>query len=302
MIIRLTYDISQSRKEKEEFIVEAFLDYMDKHETLKNMGLIAIKIIVLFIVIRIGISLFTRMTYRILRMHDKMEERRKKTLEILFANLIKYVMYFVFLLTVLPIFGIHIGALLAGAGVAGIAVAFAAQSLLKDFFNGFFFIIEDQFGVGDYVVINGVWGSVKSVGLRTTRIQVWTGQVEIIPNGEIKQVTNYSKENSLAVLDIKVGYNTEMAIASSIIEKVMNDLKDSQENIVGNVSVLGVQELNDSTYTIRAIAECKPYTHWGIQRLAKQHIHTAFTQNHIDLPLSKVVFLSEPHHELLYRG
>ncbi|RKD23007.1 hypothetical protein BEP19_12310 [Ammoniphilus oxalaticus] len=270
------------------------LDFIDRHELLlSKIGGGAAKIILLFIIIKIGTGLSIKMTHRVLRMQTKLDERRRDTLEMILSNLIRYTFYFIFLLTVLPVFGIHVGALLAGAGVVGLAIAFAAQSLLKDFLNGLFILVEDQFGVGDHVVINGVWGSVKSVGLRITSIQVWTGQVEYIPNGEITQVTNYSKENSIAVVDVNVGYQTDVEQALQITERVMLELKESEENIVGDVSVLGVQELNDSTYTIRAIAECNPYTHWGVQRNAKQRLRSIFAEQNIDLPMSKVVYMNQ---------
>lgn len=268
------------------------LDYLQNHDTFaKEIGWDIVKIIILFILIRIGIGVLNRVIERTLKMRTRMDERRKETLQSLFSNIIRYAFYFIFVLTILPIFNIHIAALLAGAGVAGIAIAFAAQSLLKDFFNGFFILFEDQYGVGDYIVINGVWGSVKSVGLRITSLQVWTGEVVMIPNGEIKQVTNYSKENSFAVIDVKIGYNTDAERAIEIIGKVMNELAEEQDTIVGETSVLGVQELNDWNFTVRAIAECAPYTHWGIQRLAKQRLRNTFSKEGIDLPLQKIVYL-----------
>jgi moderate conductance mechanosensitive channel len=268
--------------------MEPFWSFIDEHETLlRDVGTGVIKLILLFIVVRIGTGLLIRMTNRILRMQGKLEGNRRETLEMLFANLIRYTFYFIFLLTVLPIFGIHIAGLLAGAGVVGIAIAFAAQSLLKDFFNGFFILFEDQFGVGDQVIINNVSGKVKSVGLRITRLQVWTGQVVTIPNSEIKQVTNYSKENSIAIVDINVGYNIEVEKSIRMIEEIMMELKETEAAIVGDVTVMGVQELNDSTYTIRAIAECSPNTHWGIQRLAKKRLSAVFTEQNIDLPVSQ---------------
>jgi small conductance mechanosensitive channel len=226
-------------------------------------------------------------------MQAKLDVRRRDTLEMLISNIIRYTFYFIFLLTILPVFGIQIGALLAGAGVVGLAIAFAAQSLLKDFLNGFFLLFEDQFGVGDQVDINKVQGKVKSVGLRVTSIQVWTGEVVFIPNGEIKQVTNFSKENSFAVIDIKIGYKTGADTAIDLIKQTMDELKETEADIVGDAPVLGVQELNDSTYTVRAIAECKPNTHWGVQRLAKQRIRALFAEHNIDLPMSKIVYLNE---------
>lgn len=144
-----------------------------------------LKIVILIIVAQILIRVVGRIGSRLLHFRTKIDARRRNTLESLFQNILRYTVYFILLLTILPIFGVHIAALLAGAGVAGIAIAFGAQSLLKDFFNGLFILFEDQYGVGDYVNINGTWGQIRTVGLRITVIRVWTGELVTIPNGQI---------------------------------------------------------------------------------------------------------------------
>ncbi|WP_051263061.1 mechanosensitive ion channel family protein [Tuberibacillus calidus] len=277
---------------------DRILKYWTEHsETFNHIILDTAKIIVFFIVSRIAIVICTRVVRQFFKIQGKLDDRRRETLVSLFSNIIKYVVYFIFLLTVLPIVGINITGILASAGVAGIAIAFGAQSLIKDFFNGFFIIFEDQYGVGDYVKINNVTGTVHSIGLRMTAIKLWTGEVEMIPNGQITQVTNYSKFNSIAVIEVNVGYGTPEAEAIAIIEKVMNDLKQESADIVGDVEVLGVQSLNDYNYTIRATAECAPNTHWGIERLARQRIRAALQEAGVDLPYQKIIYLHKEKDE-----
>lgn len=249
-----------------------------------------VKIVILFIIIKITMSVLNRVIRRSLEHQKKIDKRRKDTLLSMMNNFIRIVFYAIFILAILPIFGIDIKALLAGAGVAGIAVAFGAQSLLRDYFNGFFIFFEDQFGVGDFVVINDNWGEIYAVTLRITALQIWTGEMVFIPNGEISQVTNYSKENALAVIDVEVGYKTEAEDASSIIANVLHNLREENEDLVGDVENLGVQSLNTSTYTLRATAECNPLTHWEIQRLAKARILEEFRRQSIDFPMEKVVY------------
>lgn len=265
-----------------------FTDHLDY---LSNIGWGIVKIIILFIIIKIGKSFLKRVISSTLEHQERMDKRRKDTLQSMLSNLIRIVLYAILILTILPIFGINIGALLAGAGVAGIAVAFGAQSLLKDYFNGFFILFEDQFGVGDFVVINDHWGEIYSVSLRLTELQVWTGEIVFIPNGEITEVINYSKENALALIEIEVGYHSEAQEALEVVGEVMHSLPDETEDIVGDIDVAGVNELNQSTYTIRDTAEVKPLAQWAVQRLAKQRIREAFNQRGIDLPLQKVVYL-----------
>ena len=260
---------------------------------------IIIKIIILFLFARLAVTVLTRVIKKVLRLKAKVNARRRATLESLTLNITTYTIYFIFILTAFPLIGINIGALLAGAGVAGIAIAFGAQSLLKDFFNGFFILFEDQYGVGDFVKINDIWGQIESVGLRVTTIKIWTGEVEIIPNGQIGQVTNFSKDHSIAVIEINVGYDTPPEEAMSLIEIEMEKLKNEDENIIGDVEVLGVQTLNDYNYTLRATAECASYTHWEVQRAAKLRIRKAFDTFNVDKPFHKVVFLND---EMKRRG
>lgn len=267
-------------------------NYMGNHVgQLEHIGWDIVKIIVLILVAQIVVRILSRVAHRVVHLRTKIDIRRKNTLEGLFQNVIKYTIYFILLLTILPIVGVHIEALLAGAGVAGIAIAFGAQSLLKDLFNGMFVLFEDQYGVGDYVDLGGVVGEVRLIGLRITVLKVWTGELVTIPNGQILQVTNYSKENSIAVIDINVGFQTPVEDAAAIITRVLNKYRPSEPNIVDDPVLLGVQSLNDSTYTLRATVECKPYMQFGVTRTAKQLIHQEFQASGIDLPLQKVVYM-----------
>lgn len=265
---------------------------------LEHIGWILVKIILLWILARISVSVISRLLERFLKTRRNISPNRLETFQALLKNTVKYSVYFILLLTILPMFGVRIGALLAGAGVVGIAIAFGAQNLLRDFFNGAFIILENQFDTGDHVVINGTWGQVRSFTLRLTALQVWTGQVEYIPNGQIRQVTNYSKENSIAVIDINVGYNTAAEQAINVMKEAVNQLQTSHESIVGDVAVIGVQALNDSNYTLRATAECKPYEQFGVERVARQKIRAAFAENNIDLPIEKIAYRKdEPQSE-----
>lgn len=244
-----------------------------------------ILIIVLYIAARIVIRLLTRFIHRFLKMRAvKLDERRRNTLTSLSENAIRYTIYTVYVLMILPKFGLHIEALLAGAGIAGVAIGFGAQSLIKDLITGFFILFEDQYAVGDTVTINNFTGTVLTIGLRLTRIQASTGEIEIIPNGQITNVTNYSKTNSLAVIDVCVDYQSDIQTAIRIMGDVMESLKQESTEIIGDVSVLGVQEFQNSAIVVRATAECAPLCQYGVQRLARQRLKEAFDKNGIEMP------------------
>src|SRR5690625_7951565 len=127
---------------------------------------------------------------------------------------------------------IQIGPLLAGAGIAGLAIGFGAQNLVKDIISGFFIVFEDQFGVGDYVSFAGVEGTGEEIGLRTTKVKSWTGEQQVNPNGNITQVTNYSGHNGLAIVDINISYENDITEAEKIIEDVLSLLTENYKEIV----------------------------------------------------------------------
>lgn len=115
----------------------------------------------------------------------KIPKRREDTLKKLIKSVVAYVVYFMALVMILEVFNFEIGPLLAGAGVAGLAIGFGAQNLVRDIITGFFIIFEDQFSVGDYVLAAGIEGTVEEIGLRTSKIVSWTGELNIVPNGNI---------------------------------------------------------------------------------------------------------------------
>lgn len=244
-----------------------------------------IKIIFFFIIARIVINISNRVIHRLLRMHKRFDARRRDTLQSLFENIVRYTVYFLLIVEVLSTCNVNVAALLAGAGIVGLAVGFGAQGLIKDMLTGLFILFEDQYGVGDTVQINGFRGTVRSIGLRLTRVQAWTGEIEVIPNGQIATITNYSRTNSIAVIDIRVSYETNLKQAMGYIEQVMNELKESEDSIVGDVSVVGVQAIRDFDVVLRATAECLSMTHYGIQRKAQARIKEVFDEHGIEIPV-----------------
>lgn len=244
-----------------------------------------ILIFLLWVASRIVTRIVARTATRLVQSKAvRMDNRKRQTLESLFENLVRYTVYFIFALMVLQVLGIKITTLLAGAGIAGVAIGLGAQSLIRDILTGFFILFEDQYGVGDLVTINNFTGTVKTIGLRLTRIQAWTGEIEIIPNGQILQVTNYSRTNSTAVVDVSVSYKTNVDLAIEIMKRVMGNIKQETSAIVGDVNILGVQSLRQTDILLRVTAECLPTQQYGVQRLAQQRIKQAFDEAGIEFP------------------
>ncbi len=217
-------------------------------------------------------------------------ERRKETFESLSLNIWRYTVNIVLILWLVSIF-IPLQNLLIASSAFFVVIGFAAKSMLDDITMGFFIIFEDYdlFSVGDFVEIDGNTGTVTEIGLRSVKIRVLTGEIVIIPNGNIGKVINHSVSNGQAVLDISIAYEADIDQAILVLEGVAQDAFDKYETILQLPQILGVQELADSAIVIRMIAEVSPLQQWHIQRELRRLIKKSFDQHNIEIPYSKMV-------------
>lgn len=220
--------------------------------------------------------------------------RRRKTLILLLESITKYTLYFIAIIAIFSIFGVPVTSLLAGAGILGLAIGFGAQKLVEDVISGFFILIEDQFAVGDFVEIAGKTGIVQEIGFRTTIIRNTAGEIYVIPNGEIRQVTNYSVAEDLRVMvDVTIPYEENPGRAIAELEKLCAMVKEEKEDIItSGPSVLGVQELSTNGVVLRLMVRAKPMQHWGIGRYLRQRIKEHFDAVGIKIAYPHLVLLS----------
>jgi small conductance mechanosensitive channel len=254
---------------------------------------VTVRVLVVVAAAYLIVRLARRAVQKVLEQREKglvkLDERRLGTVSALLGNVIGYVVYFVMVLMVLAQLGFNLGPVLAGAGIIGLAVGFGAQNLVRDVISGLFIILEDQYAVGDDVAIGNFTGTVQEVGLRITRIKQWTGEVHFIPNGSITQVTNFSKENSAAVVDVGIAYEEKVEEAVRVLEALLARLRMEIEDIVGEARVLGVQSLGDSAVVLRVMAECKPMTHFAVARKLREMIKAEFERESIEIPYPRTV-------------
>ncbi|MDI4649469.1 mechanosensitive ion channel family protein [Cohnella hashimotonis] len=205
----------------------------------------------------------------------KLRTRRVQTVGKLLKNAATYIINFIVLLLVLNEFNINLAPLLAGAGVIGLAIGFGAQSLVKDVITGFFVILEDHFSVGDVIEVGGKFkGTVEMIGLRATRIRSWTGEVYILPNGNISDVTNYSVNNALAVVDVSVAATENLDHMAEIVKNAAAKFEDT--NIVGRAEFLGIQSVTASDVILRLTVLCRPNTQATVSRHLNAEVKKAF--------------------------
>jgi small-conductance mechanosensitive channel len=256
-------------------------------------GWVVLKIALILLIAKMAIRLANALVTRVLGHRAvRFDERRSKTLTTLVLNVMRYVVYFFVALTVLANLGFDVTTLIAGAGVAGLAIGFGAQSLVKDVITGFFIIFEDQMGVGDNVMINmrpELRGNVEEVGLRITRVRAYTGEMHIISNSQIMQVTNYSKTNSLAVVDVSVAYEEDLERVFAVLKEVGLQAKEDLDTIVGEPQVLGVQTFGAHDVVVRMTVDCKPMENFPVARELRKRIKARFDQEGIEIPYPKTV-------------
>lgn len=244
-----------------------------------NAGIVLIKIAVILLIGRLIIFAVNKSIDKVLERESKVAQRTRRvvTMGRLLKNVASYVVYFITAMVVLPMLGINIGPLLAGAGVLGLAIGFGAQSLVKDVITGFFIVLEDQFAVGDVIQTGTYKGTVELIGLRTTRLKTWTGEVHIIPNGLIAQVTNYSLNHSLAVVDVDLPIDYKIDETEESIRAMLEKLENP--NLVKVPDLLGVASLTTAEYKLRIIAECQPNTEAAVSRQINLELKRLLREN-----------------------
>ncbi|MBC9785479.1 mechanosensitive ion channel family protein [Heliobacterium chlorum] len=218
-------------------------------------------------------------------------EKRGATLATLLKSLLFYSVFFVTAMEVLnTVFGVQTQAILAGAGVFGIAVGFGAQSLMRDVITGFFIIFENQYAVGEFVTIGKYSGVVEEIGLRVTKIRDITGDLHIIPNGQVKEVSNKNRGPMTAMVDISIAYEENVDRALDILERASKEMaQELADLITEGPQVLGVVNLGPSEVVIRVIAKTVPMEQWRMEREMRRRFKLAFEQAGIEIPYPRQV-------------
>jgi moderate conductance mechanosensitive channel len=190
-------------------------------------------------------------------------------------------------LMALSLFSVDIRPILTGAGIAGLAVGFGAQNLVRDVIAGFFLILEDQVRLGDVVSINGKSGLVEAIRLRTIALRGHDGTVHIFPNGVITELSNMTKDFSFAVLDLGIPYEENVDTVLDVLRSIATELRTDPvhgPNILEPLEVLGVEAFGESSVLVRVRIKTVPIQQWGVGREFRRRIKMAFEARGIEFP------------------
>ncbi|MEW6725658.1 mechanosensitive ion channel family protein [Desulforudis sp. 1088] len=259
---------------------------------LKDVGIKILKIAGILVGTRLLLNLGHLIVSQVFakkEFNDALNSGRLRTLEPLVKNALTYAAFFVAGLTVLQVLNVNTSAILASAGILGLAVGFGAQNLVRDVISGFFIVFENQLAVGDYVEAAGVVGVVEETGLRTCKIRQWTGQLHIVPNGEITKVTNYNRGYMLAVVTVGIAYEEDIDRAITVLRQESERASREIEAVLEVPVVQGVVDLADSAVNIRTIARTRPGEQWNVERELRRRFKYALDQAGIEIPYPRMV-------------
>lgn len=221
--------------------------------------------------------------------------KRAETLVRLLRQGVSIMIWVVALLIVLNELGVSVGPILASAGVAGLAVGFGAQNLVRDVISGFFLILENQVRVGDVAVVNGTGGLVEAINFRTLVLRDLAGTVHVFPNGSITTLSNLTKEWSAYVFEIGVAYKEDTDRVVQVMRNVADELKQDMNFgrlIIDEIEIFGVDKLADSAVIIKGRIKTQPIKQWDVGREFLRRIKQRFDREGIEIPF--------PHRSLYF--
>ncbi len=262
---------------------------------------------VLYRLLRVAVSRFVvrmerEISHRVSQAHERgalqagprrVQTRRLQRLHAIAGALhsgIGVVVWLVATLIVLNVLGVNLGPVLAGAGLAGLVIGFGAQNVIRDWLAGFFMLLEDQYGVGDWIQIEDAVGEVEQVGLRVTRIRDINGTVWHVPNGLVERVGNLSQRWAQATLDVPVALDTDVMKAKQVILEVANELASDPgwaEDIIAPPELWGLQTWGPEGMTIRIAIPTRPLRNWDVNRQLRERLKLRFEAEGIRMPVTQ---------------
>lgn len=269
-----------------QLLLAQVIDYIET-----KVGAIVASLLV--ILLSLAIFKITRLAFSKLGKSSGFHQRRKKTIAKISVSIIKYIIGILAILIILSFWGVNVLPALAGLGIAGLVIGLGAQKFINDLISGFFIIFEHHFDVGDKIEVKGFKGEVTDIGLKTTKIKNWKGEVKILNNGDINDITNFSMYESVAVVEFGIAYRENVEAVTTYLQTKLPSLREILPQIIEDPVVLGVTNLNQSSVDLRIIAKTRNEEHYGVERVMRQKIKEWLDEAGIEIPFPQVV-LNQP--------
>lgn len=251
------------------------------YDPVYKIGEIIVIFAIAVVIARVGKFLIKKFFQKQKDFKFKMNDKKLNTMSTLIASVFKYVVYIGAILIILSDI-LELKSVLAAAGVGGVAIGLGAQSLIKDTISGFFILLEDQFAVGDLITVDTMTGTVEQMELRVTRLKNYTGDVYVIPNGEIKKVTNHTRDNQMVIVNIPVAYSSNLNRVYEIAQRVCSEVKEEFTVFTEEPSILGITDLGKQNINLQITARTFPNEQWAVERRIRMKIKEAFEVNELE--------------------
>ncbi|WP_035349736.1 mechanosensitive ion channel family protein [Fictibacillus gelatini] len=252
-----------------------------------SSGIFILKLIVIFIIYsivkKVGHSII-HTAFNNFAKRNEMSKYRAKTLETLMNSIFAYTLIFIVFVAVFGLFGLDIRGLLAGAGIVGLAIGFGAKDLVSDIVTGFFILLEKQIDVGDYITTGSFSGIVEEVELRTTRVRGFDGTLHYIPNRLITSVSNHSRGNMRALVDIQIPSSPEVENALEIIKEECQKLANKIPHLLEEPKVLVVQSGDSDDLSLRILAKTENLKKWSVENALYDRLKRRLKEEGIEIP------------------
>ena len=232
-----------------------------------------------------------RLVNKVMLNNKKMKKQhlqRANTIRIVILNVIKYSIVVLVLLAILANFGVNVKSIVAGLGITTAILGLAFQDLAKDLIAGISIITENQFEVGDIVEYDGFMGEVVFLGLKTTRIKDYRGAVKIIANHKLDTIINYSLNNYLAIVDLRISYNENPDKVSTALEEIKQELNGKVPNATGDIQIWGLDDFEDSNMRYRVVVETKSQEHYAAQRFLRSELKKRLDKRNIKVTCQQI--------------
>ncbi len=250
---------------------------------LSKLMFAAVVVVLGIVLVRLGRKLINRLIQGKKGAPSKSPGQRE-TFRSLVISVFNYIMYFILLTVVLGIFGVNVTSMIAVAGVGGIAIGFGAQTLVKDVISGIFLWMEGNITVGDIVEVNSLSGEVESIAIRTTTIRNYSGNLYVIPNGDIRTVTNMTRAYKRAIVDVRLPYEEKLDRLLAVLEDEMHRAGETVSGLSEIPQVLGILSYDPDAIIVRIAATCTVKENWGIERELRRRIKERFDAEGIQMP------------------
>ena len=244
--------------------------------------------VVFVIAIGVGFKIIAR-KWVVASVRKKKGERRANTLSELIKTTLNFVVWFLIIIISLDVVGVNITPILASAGVVGLAIGFGSQNLVRDVMAGFFHFLDNNYNLGEVIEVNGFTGKVTQMNLRMVHLTNFLGAEMIINQGSIGSLINWSRNQTAAVVDFGVAYETDLKHLNEVMATFVESLQDKVEELVEVPSFLGVMELADSSINCRILGKTEAGNHWSAGRKIRKELVATLKENNIEIPFPQVV-------------